>query len=145
MADSIAMATNTQWEPIKRREVAPTVEALPNHRVRLGINLTRSPDATWSDFFHRPIDVPISLSSLRPSIEGSSVTVTTTDERFEATIVELLARIDAANRMYEEQVLPKLRSERRQKDQDEAHRQRRQTILEEQARKLLRGEPNRDS
>jgi hypothetical protein len=103
--------------PPKRLKVDEKYRGLLN--VELALNATPPPE--WAYAFANPSDVPISLSMHPPELSGSTVRIRPPDEQFGSYVDHVEMRIIAANKWYEEHVLPQrlVGEERQQSDRDE--------------------------
>jgi hypothetical protein len=101
--------------------------------LHVDMSLSRTPEPEWRQFFEHPTGVSISVSMHPPTVAGSKVLMRPPDDQVAKYVSQVDDRIAAANRQYEQVVLPHLEREARAADAANAEANRRI----EEARKRL--------
>ena len=99
----------------------------PEYRrlLRIEVELSQTPPPGWAEEFQNPVGLGIPMSMHPPRISGRNVYLSPPDDQVEEYVKHLDERIAAANKGYEQRVLPKVRAAeeaRRQADEEEKRR-----------------------
>jgi hypothetical protein len=107
------MTNEVEWQPITRdKPEVHGVNAQYPGLLDVSIRLSSYPDDAWSQFFLSPSGVGLPLSMHPPKLSGKAIFIRPPDNEVEAYVRHVDERLDAANRYYENTVLPRLRAQR---------------------------------
>ncbi len=100
-----------EWRPVGRGkpEIVGVNRQYPG-LLDVRVTLDADPPDEWAAFFERPSGVPISLSMHPPTLTGRLISLRPSDSELESYIEHIDLRIDAANRHYETESLPRIRA-----------------------------------
>jgi hypothetical protein len=116
----------TAWTRVTRGEVKPV--GVVRGYVSIEIELRSTPPPGWATAFANPVGVEMSYGRNAPTISGSTIYLSLPPKEMETRVKEIDARIQHANDVYEQRVLPERQAAEAQKEQD---RQADQALLDE--------------
>jgi hypothetical protein len=134
------------WTPIRRGEprvlgVHPQYSGL----LRIEIRLDPSPPVGWAQGFSSPRGVGIPISMHPPEIRGGSIYITPPDDEVEKYVAHIDERIAAANRVYQDEVMPDLRRRAERDAAAKAEEQRRITDAQQRIDGMGRDDRQQES
>ncbi len=100
------------------------------------IDLTLTPPREWAQAFLNPSGVSISMGWRHPTLSDATIRIMPPDDKLEANVAEVDARIAAANDYFERQVLPSLQAAEASAQRDQAAAQARIADAQRRADKL---------
>ena len=100
------------WEPITRgKPKVMGINAEGPGLLDVSVPLSSVPPPAWVQFFDSPPDVSVSVTIHPPRLSGREVFITPPDGQIREYVAQVDTRIGAANRMYEDIELPRLREQ----------------------------------
>ena len=98
----------SDWESITRSAVTVTglVDGSPE-LINVTVKLSATPPTAWATFFDHPVGVDAAVGG-SSRLDRDQVFITPADDEIPAFVAQVDARIAAANRYYEDDLLPKI-------------------------------------
>ena len=104
------------WTRVTRGEVKPV--SVVRGYVNIEIELNPTPPPGWAQTFANPMGVEMSSGRNQPTIVGSTIHLALPPTEMEARVKEIDSRIQYANNIYEQRILPERQAAEVQKERD---------------------------